>query len=140
MEPGVVVALVLVEKPLAWVWRMWTEPSHILQWNVPFRKWCCTLAENDLVEQGRFLFRMESSDSEEGFDHEGYYTKIIDGQLIEYILDDGRKSCIEFLQIDQNTIVRESFEPEPGVPADLQQQFSQSVLERFKKYAETDNF
>jgi hypothetical protein len=56
--------------------------------------------------------------------------------LVEYTLDDGRRSAIEFLQIDQNTIVRESFEPEKLVPDEIQEEFCQSVLQRFKGYVE----
>lgn len=137
MNNNTLAAIVLVEKPLAEVWEMWITPSHITRWNIPFDNWRCPLAENDLMEHGKFLYRMESCNGEDGFDHKGQYTRIIPGRLIECMLEDGRRSCVEFQQIDQNTIVRESFEPEPGVPADMQQQFSQLVLERFKEYAES---
>jgi len=51
-------------------------------------------------------------------------------------LKDGRKGAIEFQLIDQNTILRERFEPELQTPLNVQETFCQNVLERFKKYAE----
>ncbi len=95
------------------------------------------VAENNLVEQGTFLYRMRNKSGEDEFDYTGQYSRIIPHQSIEFVLDDGRISCVEFQQIDQNTIVRESFEPETGVSPDLQLQFSQSLLQRFKEYAES---
>ena len=136
MENDNLVATVLVEKPLDIVWQKWIEPADIRQWNIPFNNWCCPVVVNNVEKGGRFFFRMETKDGKEGFDHKGIYDEVAEMQYVQYTQDDGRKSLIEFQQIDENTIVRESFEPEKLVPYDLQKEFCQSVLERFKKYVE----
>ncbi|MFT3747522.1 MAG: SRPBCC domain-containing protein [Agriterribacter sp.] len=138
MKPGNLVATVLVGRPLDIVWEKWITPADIKQWNIPFDNWCCPIVENKVEDGGRFFFRMETKDGREGFDHKGKYDEVIPLQYIKYTQDDGRKSVIEFQQIDQNTIVRESFEPEKLVPNEMQQEFCQSVLQRFKEYVEQD--
>lgn len=137
MSAEYLVATVLVEKPLDIVWQKWITPEDIMQWNIPFDNWCCPEVENNIETGGRFFFRMETKDGKEGFDHKGNYKEVIPMQYIRYIQDDGRTSIIEFQQIDNNTIVRESFEPEKLVPGEIQQSFCQSVLERFKTYTES---
>ncbi len=136
MDTGKIVVSVLVHKPVALVWENWINPEQIKQWNVPFDDWHCPEVENDLQPGGDFIFRMETRDGREGFDHKGRYDRIIPCQLIEYTLEDGRRSTVEFQHIDENTIVRESFDPEKETPPDLQQAFCRSVLERFKKHVE----
>lgn len=136
MEGKKIVVSILVRKPLKEVWKGWTTPEEIKLWNIPFPDWHCPVATNDLREGGMFYFKMETKDGEEGFGHTGRYDRIIPYELIEYTLDDGRKSMIEFQQIDGNTVVRESFEPEKPVPDVVQQEFCESVLQRFKKYVE----
>lgn len=138
MKPERIIASVLVCKPVELVWEKWVSPEDIRQWNIPFNDWYCPRAENDLREGGRFCFRMESSNGKEGFDHKGRYNKIIPRQLIGYTLDDGRQSDVEFQHIDQNTIIRESFEPESGLSPIAQRAFCQAVLDRFKKHVEGD--
>lgn len=136
MEAGRIVVNILVQKPVGAVWKTWTTPQDIMQWNIPFADWQCPEVMNDVREGGKFCFRMQTKDRNEGFDHAGTYNRVIPYELIAYTQDDGRKSTIEFQEIDQNTIVRESFEPEKLVPVDVQRQFCKSVLQRFKEYAE----
>lgn len=136
METERVVVNILVQKPLETVWKAWVTPGEIKQWNIPFANWHCPEVINDVRAGGQFCFKMQTKDGKEGFDHTGIYDRIIPYESIAYTLDDGRKSIIEFHQIDQNTIVRESFEPEKLVPVSLQQAFCQSVLQRFKEYVE----
>ncbi|MBX3255072.1 MAG: SRPBCC domain-containing protein [Chitinophagaceae bacterium] len=136
MEKERIVVNILVQKPLETVWKTWITPQEIRQWNIPFANWHCPEVINDVREGGQFCFKMQTKDGKEGFDHTGIYDRIIPYELIAYTLDDGRKSTIEFLQIDQNTIVRESFEPEKSVPDNIQEAFCQSVLQRFKEYVE----
>jgi uncharacterized protein YndB with AHSA1/START domain len=136
MNSESLIALVLIGKPVTEVWAYWTLPEHIRQWNIPFNDWHCPVAENNLVAGGRFRFQMERKDGREGFDHTGTYTQVIPFEMIAYTLDDNRKTLIEFQQIDHNTIVRERFEPEVGTGTAMQQEFCQSVLNRFKNYVE----
>ena len=136
MKP--IVVAVLIEKPLKIVWEKWINPDDIKQWNIPFENWHCPKVMNDVTDGGSFFFRMESKDGKEGFDYKGNYTKVIPFEYIENTQDDGRKSVVEFQQIDDNTIIRETFEPEAQTPPDIQEAFCQSVLNRFKQYAEQE--
>lgn len=136
MKKEKVVVNIFVRQPLHIVWKCWTTPEHIKRWNIPFPNWHCPEVVNDIREGGIFCFKMQTKDGKEGFEHAGRYDKVIPCELVEYTLDDGRRSTIEFLQIDQNTIVRESFEPEQLVPDEVQEAFCQSVLQRFKGYVE----
>ncbi|MBI5010375.1 MAG: SRPBCC domain-containing protein [Bacteroidia bacterium] len=94
-------------------------------------------AENDLRKYGRFLYRMEARDGSFGFDFSGEYRKIENLKLIEYVLDDSRKVSITFGEKNNETIITESFETEEINPADLQKDGWQSILNNFKKYAES---
>jgi hypothetical protein len=82
---------------------------------------------------------MEAKDGSAGFDHCGKYDKIINNQLIEYTVSDGRKSIIKFVPNGGTTIIIEIFEPEKENSIEMQRDFCQSILNRFKKYAENMN-
>lgn len=72
-----------------------------------------------------------------GFDFEGTYDEIIDKKLISYIIADGRKVDIEFLQKGIKVNVKETFDAE-GTNADEQQRAGwQAILENFRKYVES---
>jgi uncharacterized protein YndB with AHSA1/START domain len=128
---------VTVEKPIASVWQVWASPADIMQWNIPFVDWHCPSVENDLQSGGRFIFRMEAKDGSDGFDHSGKYDVVILHQLIKYTGDDGRKSEIKFVSHGDTTTVSETFEPEQTNPIDMQRDFCFSVLNSFKKHAES---
>lgn len=128
-----------VNKPVENVWKIWTTPADIRQWNNPFDDWHSPRVENDLKQGGSFLYRMEAKDGSAGFDHCGKYDKVINNQLIEYTVSDGRKSIIKFVPTGDTTIVIETFEPEKENPIEMQRDFCQSVLNNFKKYAENKN-
>ena len=118
------------------VWKLWTTPEDIRQWNNPSEEWHTLKVENDLKDGGKFLFRMESKDGAEGFDFSGTYDKVILNKLIEYTLDDGRKTINEFIQNENSVTITETFEPEAKTPLDVQKEFCQGVLDNFKKYVE----
>jgi hypothetical protein len=128
---------VVVAKPIDVVWKAWTTPTDAKLWNIPFPDWHCPKAEIDLREGGFFSFRMEKIDGSEGFDHSGFYDKVIANQLIEYTGLDKRKSIIEFIENQNITTISEIFEPEEMTPIDLQRDFCQSVLKNFKKHVES---
>jgi len=118
------------------VWNLWTTPEDIRQWNNPSEEWHTLKVENDLKDGGKFLFRMESKDGADGFDFSGTYDKVILNKLIEYTLDDGRKTINEFIQNENSVTITETFEPEAKTPLDVQKEFCQGVLDNFKKYVE----
>lgn len=118
------------------VWKLWTTPDDIIQWNNPSDDWQTLKVENDLREDGRFLFRMKAKNGSDGFDFGGKYDKVITNELIEYTLDDRRKTVVEFIPDGNATILIETFEPEAKTPVEIQRDFCQGVLNNFKKYAE----
>lgn len=130
------VSVILVEAPIDMVWKHWIRPESIKQWNVPFDDWHCPEVTNDFREGGRFNFRMEQKNSQDGFNYSGIYTRIT---TMEYIESDcgGRSCVVEFRAIDNNTIIREIFEPDPTTPLDVQQNFTDSVLLNFKNFVES---
>ncbi|GAB3414031.1 SRPBCC domain-containing protein [Niabella aquatica] len=139
MEPERIVLNILVHKPVDEVWKKWIAPEAIEQWNIPSDSWRCLNVFNDFVESGLFYYVMETKDGKERVEHKSIYDRIVPYELITYILDDGRNSTVEFQQIDRNTIVRETLDPERQTPLTVQQTFCQAVLNRFKKYVETED-
>ncbi|WP_313182422.1 SRPBCC domain-containing protein [Sphingobacterium siyangense] len=129
------VSVILVEKQLSDVWKYWNDADAIMQWNIPFDDWHCPAVQIDFREGGMFNFRMEQKNSREGFDYVGVYDEII---WMEYIgsISGGRTCVVEFQAIDNNTIIRETFEPDTFTPLDLQQSFTDGVLLSFKKFIE----
>ncbi len=126
----------LVNAPLEKVWKSWTEPYHIMNWNHANDDWHTTHATNDLRQGGKFTAHMAAKDKSFGFDFEGIYDKVIPNSLISYLMPDGRAVEITFKDQDGETWVSESFDPESTNPSDLQRQGWQAILNNFKKYTE----
>jgi uncharacterized protein YndB with AHSA1/START domain len=118
------------------VWRLWTQPKHIRQWNHASDDWHSPTADNDLRVGGKFLYRMESVDGTVGFDLSGVYDEIKTNELIAYTLEDGRHVRINFTIKGGDTRVVETFEAEDANAVEIQQSGWQAILNNFKKYAE----
>ena len=118
------------------VWELWTIEGYVKIWNVPFQDWHCPKVINDVRTGGAFDFRMEKKDGSEGFNYKGSYTLVIPFGRIELLQVDGRKSTVHFTEQDGDTTVLEQFEPEEKTELRLQQEFCQSVLDKFKAFAE----
>ena len=127
---------VIVDRPITAVWANWTTPEAIMQWNLPMENWHCPKVENNITEGGCCCFRMEAKDGTDGFDYKGVYNKVIEKQLFESTLSDGRRTVNRFIPGEAFTTVIESFEPERELSAEMQKNFCQSVLNRFKEYVE----
>lgn len=126
----------IIDAPVEVVWKNWTTPSDIINWNSASDDWHTTKAENDLRTGGKFLSRMEAKDGTEGFDFVGIYDNIKTNELIEYTLEDDRKVKISFTPDNGKTKVIETFEAESENSLELQFGGWQSILENFKKYTE----
>src|SRR3569833_1742176 len=66
----------IVAAPIAEVWRAYTTPEDIKQWNAASDDWHTTAATVDLRVGGTFSSRMEAKDGSMGFDFAGTYTNI----------------------------------------------------------------
>ncbi|MFN0276332.1 MAG: SRPBCC domain-containing protein [Chitinophagales bacterium] len=119
------------------VWRYWTEPQHIIQWNNASDEWHCPQAENDLCSGGKFMFTMAAKDGSFSFDFDGTYTEVEHHKKIKYNISDGRKVSIQFMSDGATCIVKETFEAESENSLELQLTGWQAILNNFKKHVET---
>jgi len=118
------------------VWDLWTSPKHIQNWNYAFQEWHTPYAENDLQVNGRFKYRMETKDKNEGFDFEGQYTKVEEFQFIAYKLSDERTGSVHFEVLDDKVKITEIFEPNKDDSESMQKEWCQNVINNFKEYVE----
>ena len=125
----------LVRAPLDAVWRAWTTPEDIVQWNAASDDWHTPRASVDLRVGGVFSSRMEARDGSMGFDFEGTYTVVEPMQRIAAVFG-GRTLEVEFLVGDDGVTVRETFEPETTFPVEYQRAGWQAILDRFKGHVE----
>ncbi|MFO1004955.1 MAG: SRPBCC domain-containing protein [Planctomycetaceae bacterium] len=122
-----------VSAPMDAVWRAYTTPSDIKNWNAASDDWHTTAAEVDLRVGGKFSSRMEAKDGSFGFDFAGTYTRIVTNELIEYSFGD-RTAKVEFIQDPTDVKVRVSFDTEASHSIDQQRDGWQAILNRFSQY------
>lgn len=135
-ESNMITVSTVVNAPVEKVWKYWTEPQHITQWNFASPDWHSPSAENDLREQGRFSYRMEAKDGSHGFDFEGTYHKVEPQKQISYLMDDDRKAEVHFREEGNSTVVEETFEIESSHSAEMQKEGWQAILDNFKAHVE----
>lgn len=124
-----------VAAPIKEVWRAWTTPEDIKQWNAASDEWHTTAASVDLRVGGAFSSRMEAKDGSFGFDFAGTYTKVVPHQLIECSLGD-RDLVVEFVSSANGVTVRETFDADEGHSVEQQQQGWQAILDRFARHVQ----
>jgi uncharacterized protein YndB with AHSA1/START domain len=124
-----------VAAPIEQVWKAWTTPEDIKQWNAPSNDWHTTAARVDLRAGGSFSSRMEAKDGSMGFDFAGTYTRIVEHELIECSFDD-RVLLVEFLPGQDEVRIRETFDAEPTHSEKQQRQGWQAILDSFARHTE----
>jgi len=127
-------ATILAEKQK--VWNYYTQPEHITQWNFADSSWHCPQASNNMCLGGRYVARMEARDGSYGFDFEAVYTEInaLDNFTYEF---GGRYARVEFHDLNGQTELIITFDPETENSLDLQRAGWQAILNNFKNYCET---
>lgn len=123
----------LISAPLHEVWRAYTTPDDIVQWNAASDDWHTARAELDLREGGVFSWRMEAKDGSEGFDFAGVYTRIVPQRLIEYDFDD-RTGQVELDDTSDGVRVRVTFDAETTYPVEFQRARWQAILDNFARH------
>ncbi|MGA8514823.1 MAG: SRPBCC family protein [Burkholderiaceae bacterium] len=118
------------------VWRAWTTPQDIMQWNAASDDWHTPRASVDLRVGGTFTSRMEARDGSMGFDLKGTYTRIVPQQFIEFALEDARLVQVEFVATPGGVTVRETFDAEGTHTTDQQRQGWQAILDNFARHVE----
>lgn len=126
-----------VTAPIAEVWRAYTTPADIMQWNAASDDWHTTAASVDLREGGEFSSRMEAKDGSFGFDFAGTYTKIVPHQLIEYAFGD-RTAQVAFADSPEGVNVSVTFDAETTHSVEQQRDGWQAILNNFKRHVEAE--
>jgi uncharacterized protein YndB with AHSA1/START domain len=124
-----------VKAPIARVWKTYTTPDDIRQWNTASDDWHTTESTVDLSVGGAFLSRMEAKDCSFGFDFAGTYTKIVTNELIEYSFGD-RFCVVEFITDPNGVTVSVTFDAEIENTVEQQRQGWQAILNNFKRHVE----
>lgn len=122
--------------PVEVVWQYFTDPEHIVHWNNASPDWHTPKAENDLQVGGKFSYTMAAKDGSFSFDFWGIYDTIEENQLLKYALGDNRKVSVEFISVEDDTKIIETFEAESENSIELQKSGWQAILDNFKKYVE----
>ena len=125
----------LVRAPIDKVWRAYTSPEDIIQWNAASDDWHTTSSSVELRVGGIFSSRMEAKDGSFGFDFAGTYTKIIPNELIEYAFGD-RTASVQFMQTSDGVKVRITFVAETEHSVEEQEQGWQAILNKFASHVE----
>jgi uncharacterized protein YndB with AHSA1/START domain len=125
-----------IAAPIEKVWKYWTAPEHITQWNFADPSWQCPWVENDLQPGGVYKARMEAKDGSFGFEFEAVYDEVTFPSTIVYTMGDGRKATTHFVEQQGGTQVTTEFDAEEMNPIELQQQGWQAILNNFKGYVE----
>ena len=125
----------IVNAPVEDVWRAWTTPDDIKQWNAASEDWHTTKASVDLRVGGAFSSRMEAKDGSMGFDFAGTYTKIVVNELIECSFGE-RTLQVEFFEGASGVTVRETFDAESTHSIDQQRDGWQAILNNFARHVE----
>jgi len=125
----------VVKASIEEVWRAWTTPEDIKQWNAASADWHTTKASVDLRVGGAFSSRMEAKDGSMGFDFAGTYTKVVKHQLIECSFGD-RVLVVEFAAGKDGVTVRETFDAESTHSVEQQRQGWQAILDNFARHVE----
>ena len=139
-EKKTITVQAVINAPVGQVWKLYTEPEHVMKWNNASNDWHTPRAENDLKVGGKFLYRMEAKDGSSGFDFDGTFEQVIANELIVYSISDGRKVEVTLTKDDNaRTKMATTFEAESTNPIEMQRDGWQAILNNFKIYVETRN-
>jgi uncharacterized protein YndB with AHSA1/START domain len=123
----------LVDAPVQAVWRAYTTPEDIKAWNTASPDWHTTAASVDLRPGGTFSSRMEAKDGSFGFDFAGEYTRVVEGELLEYVFGD-RSGVVRFDPTDAGVKVTVTFDSEPTHSVEQQRAGWQAILDNFSRH------
>ena len=127
----------LVNADIDSVWRAWTTPDDIKQWNAASDDWHTTKATVDLRVGGAFSSRMEAKDGSMGFDFAGTYTRIEKHCLIEASFLGERMLNVAFEASPEGVMLRETFDAEQTHSIEQQREGWQAILNNFARHVES---
>jgi uncharacterized protein YndB with AHSA1/START domain len=123
-----------VPAPIDFVWKCFTQPEHITQWNQADKSWHCPQSVVDLQVGGRFCTTMAAKDGTTAFDFTGKYTQVEPPTTLAYTLDDGRTVRVTFTDTAAGVVVTEDFETEQVHSLEQQRVGWQAILDSFARY------
>jgi curved DNA-binding protein len=126
----------IITIPVSKVWNYWTEPRHIMNWNVASEDYHCPSAQNDLREEGTFSYTMALKNGKNSIEYKGTYIEIISQKLLKYEIEDGRVVTINFSEQGNETAIIQSFEAVDHQSIEEQQKKWNAILQNFKRYCE----
>ncbi|MDB5250922.1 MAG: hypothetical protein JWP27_91 [Flaviaesturariibacter sp.] len=129
----------VIAAPADTVWKAFTTPADIMQWNNASPDWYTPSATNDLRVGGIFTSRMAARDGSMAFDFAGVYDEVETNKRIAYTIGDGRKVSVDFIPTEGGTRIVETFEAESTHSIDMQRGGWQAILDNFKSYVEVVN-
>lgn len=124
-----------VKAPIDAVWRAYTTPADIMQWNAASDDWHTPAATVDLRVGGPFCWRMEARDGSMGFDFAGTYTALEAPRRLAYTFGD-RTADVTFDETPGGVCVRVRFDGEDTHSAEQQRAGWQAILDRFTRHVE----
>ena len=130
-----IIVTTTVAAPIDTVWRAYTTPEEIVQWNAASSDWHTTAATVDLRPGGAFSSRMEAKDGSFGFDFAGEYTAVEPNRRLAYAFGD-RTAEVTFAEGPAGVTVAVSFEAETTHPEEQQRGGWQAILDNFKRHVE----
>ncbi len=125
----------LVNAPVAAIWRAYSTPADIKQWNTASDDWHTTQSSVDLRVGGEFSSRMEARDGSFGFDFARTYTKVVPNELLEFSFGD-RAASVEFVPGADGVTVRTAFDAEADNSVEQQRSGWQAILDNFGRYVD----
>lgn len=126
----------MVNAPVEKVWKAFSDPKDIVNWNHASDDWHAPSATNDLRTGGNFNVRMEAKDKSMGFDFTGIYDEVKEFERIAYTMPDNRKVEVLFSKEGDGTKIVETFDAENEFALDIQRTGWQAILDNFKNYVE----
>jgi len=131
--PWITVSAIVAAKPET-VWKHYTQPDSVVQWNQASDDWHCPEAHNELIEGGRFDYTMASRDGAHRFVFGGLFGALNPPFSMDYTLDDGRQVEVRIESVPEGSAISVRFEPESLNSLELQQQGWQAILDSFHRY------
>jgi uncharacterized protein YndB with AHSA1/START domain len=87
---------ITIDAPVERVWKDYTTPTDMTQWNFASDDWCCPSAEADLKVGGTYKARMEAKNGSFGFDLEAVYEEVEPHEALTMVMSGGRKARTTF--------------------------------------------
>ncbi len=120
--------------PIETIWRVFNDPDEILKWDAS-PEWRTIKASNDLRVGGSLQLRIEPCGDRESFDYAVTYTRIEPMTLIEWRNNnDDRYVRVDFSATDNGVLVCQTFDADPGLSVNEQQDDWQRVLDNFARH------